>query len=343
MPPISRRSFLQLAVLSLGAAAYVPPPDESTAPETLLARVTARTVPVRARPNPDAPQIAVLARDTIVTVKEEVWSSGGPQGNPYWYRLTKGYAHIGDMQPVRDEPSEVVTSIAPEGMLVEVGVPYTQSREEPTPEAAPIYRLYYGATFWAVDLARDGDGTPWYALLDDRLYTRFYARAEHLRPIRGEDLTPLAPLVPPEAKRIEVDLARQELTAYEYERAVLTTRISSGRLRSDPEEGRGHSFTPIGEFRVNQKVPSRHMGDARLTADLFANEQPGVPWVSYFTYSGIAFHGAYWHNDFGRRRSVGCVNMRPTEARWIYRWTEPAFPLMPFSPHAAGTRVTVTE
>ncbi len=343
MSPLSRRGFLQLAGLALGAAASVPPPDSLTDPATLLARVAARTVAVRARPDVEAPQLATLTRDMILSIKEETWSAKGPQGNPYWYRLAEGFAHSGDLQPVRFEPCPVVSSIPAEGMLVEVSVPYTQSREDPAAKAVPLYRLYYGATFWAVDIARDADGGAWYALLDDRLYTRYYARAEHLRPITTDAISPIAPEVPPENKRIEVDLARQRLTAFENDVAVFTTTISGGRLRSDPEPGKGHSFTPIGEFRVNQKVPSRHMGDARLTADLFANEQPGVPWVSYFTYSGIAFHGAYWHNDFGRRRSVGCVNMRPTEARWIYRWTEPAFPLMPFSPHATGTRVIVSE
>lgn len=343
MSAISRRGFLQLASLSLGAAALTPPPPETLASGTMLARVTARTVAVRARPDPTAPELTRLTRDAVVTVEEETSSTTGPAGNPNWFRIQQGFVHSGDMQPVSIEINEVAEALPSEGQLVEVTVPFTQTRVKPSAEAEPLYRMYYGATFWAVEAVEDATGDTWYALLDDRLYTRYYVRAEHLRCIRPADLNPIAAEVPLEAKRIEVDLANQQLTAYEYERAVFTTRISGGRLRSDPQPGQGHSFTPIGTFHVNQKVPSRHMGDAKLTADLFANEQPGVPWVSYFTYSGIAFHGAYWHNDFGRRRSVGCINMRPPEARWIYRWTAPAFPLMPFSPHATGTQVIVTE
>jgi hypothetical protein len=49
---------------------------------------------------------------------------------------------------------------------------------------------------------------------------------------------------------------------------------------------------------------------------------PGVPWVCYFT-GGIALHGTYWHNDYGRQRSHGCVNLTPENARWLYLWTEP--------------------
>ena len=327
----------------MGAAAFAPPPPEALASQAILARVTARAVAVRARPDETALELARLERDTLVVVKEEIQSATGPQGNPYWFRIQQGFVYAGEMQPVRNDVNEVPAAIPSEGLLVEVTVPFTQARVKPEAEAAPLYRLYYGATFWAVAAVEDASGGTWYALLDDRLYIRYYVRAEHLRPIRAMDLRPIAPDVPLEAKRVEVDLASQKLTAFENERAVFTTLISGGRLRSDPQPGKGHSFTPIGEFHVNQKVPSRHMGDARLTADLFANEQPGVPWVSYFTYSGIAFHGAYWHNDFGRRRSVGCINMRPAEARWIYRWTAPAFPLMPFSPHATGTRVIVAE
>ena len=53
---------------------------------------------------------------------------------------------------------------------------------------------------------------------------------------------------------------------------------------------------------------------------------PGVPWVSYFTESGISFHGTFWHNDFGHPRSHGCVNLATAAARWIYRWTLPTVP-----------------
>ncbi len=53
---------------------------------------------------------------------------------------------------------------------------------------------------------------------------------------------------------------------------------------------------------------------------------PGVPWVSYLTDWGIAFHGTYWHNDFGNPRSHGCINMTPDAAKWLYRWTQPFVP-----------------
>ena len=39
---------------------------------------------------------------------------------------------------------------------------------------------------------------------------------------------------------------------------------------------------------------------------------PGVPYVMYFA-GANAIHGAYWHNNFGRPMSHGCVNMRIPE------------------------------
>ena len=44
---------------------------------------------------------------------------------------------------------------------------------------------------------------------------------------------------------------------------------------------------------------------------------PGVPFCTYFTQSGAAVHGAYWHNDFGHPRSHGCVNVLAEEGHFF--------------------------
>lgn len=41
--------------------------------------------------------------------------------------------------------------------------------------------------------------------------------------------------------------------------------------------------------------------------------------------TGLAFHGAYWHNNFGAQMSRGCVNMRPADAKWLFRWSTPVW------------------
>ena len=53
---------------------------------------------------------------------------------------------------------------------------------------------------------------------------------------------------------------------------------------------------------------------------------PGVPWNSYITESGIAIHGTYWHNYYGRPRSHGCINLTPQAAKWVFLWTMPFVP-----------------
>ncbi len=50
---------------------------------------------------------------------------------------------------------------------------------------------------------------------------------------------------------------------------------------------------------------------------------PGVAFPVYFTWSAVAIHGTYWHNDYGRRHSHGCVNVTNQAAQWIFRWVEP--------------------
>jgi lipoprotein-anchoring transpeptidase ErfK/SrfK len=69
---------------------------------------------------------------------------------------------------------------------------------------------------------------------------------------------------------------------------------------------------------------------------------PGVPWVLYFTESGLSFHGTYWHNDFGHPRSHGCINISPQAAKWLYRWTTPVVqPGDPYAYRSKGTKVEI--
>jgi lipoprotein-anchoring transpeptidase ErfK/SrfK len=84
------------------------------------------------------------------------------------------------------------------------------------------------------------------------------------------------------------------------------------------------------------------MGNGVLTANLEDYELPGVPWCMFFTTTGIALHGTYWHNDFGRPRSHGCVNMRSEDAKWLYRWTLPEVPYEQLGGSGQGTLVVVT-
>ena len=68
----------------------------------------------------------------------------------------------------------------------------------------------------------------------------------------------------------------------------------------------------------------------------------GVPWVQYITKSGISLHGTFWHNDFGRPRSHGCINLSVQNAKWLYRWTTPQVSInKEFSYGSVGTSVEI--
>ena len=336
MASCSRRTFLKLAGASLTGLACASLPPEDQPPASGLARSTAYDIAVQSEPDLAAPILRTLRRDQIVTVLEQITGEHGPQGNPRWFRLLDGFAHSGYLQEVRYDFQPVVYDIPAGGKLAEVTVPFTRSRDKPSADAPPLYRLYYQAVFWVVETKVDATGTAWYGLQDDRLAHKYYVPARHLRLFTEQELAPVAPEVPPEAKRIEVDLTKQSLTAFESEQPILTTTISSGWLRRDPKPGEGRTVTPIGKYSVFEKVPSRHMGDGLLTYELDANELPGVPFVSFFHMQGTAFHGVYWHNNFGVPCSEGCINMRPDEARWLYRWIYPTVAYVPDPPQFIG-------
>ena len=70
----------------------------------------------------------------------------------------------------------------------------------------------------------------------------------------------------------------------------------------------------------------------------------GVAFPVYFTRSAVAVHGTYWHNDFVRPHSHGCVNASNQAAQWIFRWTDPVVPYDEYERQAEpeqGTRIVV--
>lgn len=59
---------------------------------------------------------------------------------------------------------------------------------------------------------------------------------------------------------------------------------------------------------------------------------------------GAAIHSTYWHNDFGRPRSHGCLNCPPEAASWLFRWTMPHVDYIPGSATVAwpgGARIEI--
>jgi lipoprotein-anchoring transpeptidase ErfK/SrfK len=160
--------------------------------------------------------------------------------------------------------------------------------------------------------------------------------------VTAEELAPISPNIPPQSKRIEVSISEQMLRAYEDEDIVLQTKISSGNAGLNPFNKGIPTSTPKGDFHIEIKLPSKHMGDGLTTDKLSAYELPGVPWVSFFEpKTGVAFHGTYWHDNFGLPMSHGCVNMRTEDAKWLYRWTTPVIKVEQSHQGGYGTLVKV--
>ena len=57
----------------------------------------------------------------------------------------------------------------------------------------------------------------------------------------------------------------------------------------------------------------------------FHTDTADVPWTVYFK-RPYAIHASYWHEDFGQRKSGGCVNLSPIDGRRLFAWTEPRLP-----------------
>ncbi len=121
-------------------------------------------------------------------------------------------------------------------------------------------------------------------------------------------------------KWIDVSIDRQILIAYEGERPVFATLVSTGRGKTgDPETT---SATIQGVFFIQSKHISTTMdGSGGATS----RELQDVPYVQYF-HNNYALHGAYWHDEFGKVMSNGCVNLAPADAAWLFEWTDPMVP-----------------
>ncbi|QQS18996.1 L,D-transpeptidase [Candidatus Saccharibacteria bacterium] len=116
---------------------------------------------------------------------------------------------------------------------------------------------------------------------------------------------------------IDVNLSSQTATLFIDNTVFASYVISSGRAATP---------TNVGEFYIRSKYPMQTMSGT-INGEYY--NVPNIPWVSYFNSDGEAFHGTYWHSNFGTPMSHGCINMRIEDAKVVYD----------FAP--IGTRVTV--
>ncbi|WP_424447184.1 L,D-transpeptidase family protein [Microbacterium arborescens] len=108
---------------------------------------------------------------------------------------------------------------------------------------------------------------------------------------------------------LEVDLGEQRLYLKENGAVVDSWLVSTGRPGAD---------TQTGYYTIGWKTPLQDMkGTAADSGKSYV--QPDVKWAMYFN-GDQAFHGVYWHSNWGNRMSAGCVGMPDSRAAQIYEW-----------------------
>jgi len=116
-------------------------------------------------------------------------------------------------------------------------------------------------------------------------------------------------------KLITVDIGSQTLTAWEQGQIKHKTKVSTG-MKLTP--------TVKGSFKIYLKYPLHDMKGPSPYKNIYPKGNyhlKNVPNIMYF-YQGYAIHGAYWHNNFGRVASHGCVNVPLASAQWLFNFAD---------------------
>ena len=355
---ITRRDFLKLSgvgLAGLGALAFnryktfdfetlASPKRLPQFPASpIIGRVVDPGIDLRSHPTNDPnlnTSVAKLGADTLVEWNREVLGNViGGLNNQRYVETPQGYIYSSVLQPTRNLPNAPIAEMpaGSPGFWAEVTVPYVDLAHDgvvasPWLQDHILYnfppRLYYGQVVW-MDQVRNTNGFPEYRWNEDAGHgygygaygELFWADGAAFKILTDADIAPINPDIDPNDKRIDVDLDYQTLSCYEGNTEVFFCRISSG-LKYDPETG-GLSdklATPVGNLFTHWKIISLNM-----TAGSFQSgySTPAVPWSTMISGDGIAIHGAFWHNAFGEKRSHGCINVTPEDAKWIFRWTTP--------------------
>ncbi len=361
---LSRRDFLKVSAAALGSLALrplarrpLPVPQFPSAGR--LGRVL-NMVEVKAAPNEGAATVKKLYEDTIVEWLREVVGPKPYYINQRWVETPEGYIYAPYLQPVANRPNQPLTAM-PEGkpgFWAEVTVPYVDlSLDNPPPRSPWLKdtldngytpRLYYSQVAWIDQIRVEGDRVL-YRFNEDLGHGYgygdiFWADGRAFRPLTEEDVAPISPDVDPNEKRIVVNLTYQTLSCFEGNTEVYFCRISTGAKWDAYGNPTDKWSTPVGDLSTWRKIISLHMSGGTTGAGY---DTPAIAWTTLIHGDGIAIHAAFWHNDFGAPRSHGCINARPEDAKWIFRWTTPYVSLdacevqMTWPEH--GTIVTVTE
>jgi len=345
---ISRRDFIKVAGSTAGLMVLRPfsrilPLAEFPEGEH-LGRLTS-TLEYRSAPRIDYPPIKKAYEDTIVPVLREVVAQTKDFNftNQRWIETPEGFLYAGYIQPVKNKPNVPMSEIpgGQSGFWAEVTVPFVDMTLE-TPPSSPwakdliaigkLPRLYYSQVVW-IDKIKTGDsGEILYRFSEDggrpagvtggSYGELFWCDGRAFRPLTPDDIKPISPDLDPNEKKIVVNVTNnilQTVSCYEADREVYFCTCSPGYVI--PGDTSRDKSTPLGEHTPWRKTISVHMSGGASGAGY---DTPAVSWTYLFGAStGVAIHSAFWHNHFGEQYSHGCVNVRPEDAKWIFRWTSP--------------------
>jgi len=342
---ISRRDFLKLAGGTAGMMALRPfsrmMPVPAFPKGDRLGRLTA-TLDYRSAPRIDYPPTTKVYEDSVVQVVREVVAETKDFNhiNQRWIETPDGYLYAGYVQPVKNLPNEPLKQMpdGQSGFWAEVSVPYVEMTLETAPGSpwakdilgrGALPRLYYSQIVW-IDRIKAGDsGQTLYRFNEEggrpagvtggSFSEIFWGDGSAFRPLIPDELKPINPDVDPKEKKIVVDTTPNllaTLSCFEGEHEVFFCTCSPGYVVNGEDKS-----TPLGEFTPWRKSISIHMTGGSTGAGY---DTPAVSWTYLFgAETGIAIHAAFWHNHFGEHISHGCVNVRPEDSKWIYRWTNP--------------------
>jgi hypothetical protein len=355
---LTRRDFLKLTGLSVGAMAFRPlissrldvlsiPKQLADFPNSeIIGRVTDPGINLRSKPTNEFGSdnvIQTLEADKLLEWNQEVVGNViGGLSNQKYVETPIGYVYGSVLQPTRNLPNTPITEVpaGKSGFWAEVTVPYIDLAHEGT-IASPwlqdhiLYnfppRLYYGQVVW-IDRIRTSNGFVEYRWNEDAngrgygyggSYGEYYwGDGTGFKVLYDEDVSTISPDVDPAEKTMRLNLDYQTLSCYEAGREVYFCRVSTGIKYTLDYSGEEVDYlTPPGTLLTHWKIISKNMTAGEEEGGS-GYSTPAVPWCVYIQ-GGIAIHGAFWHNAFGEPRSHGCVNASPEDAKWIFRWSMP--------------------
>jgi hypothetical protein len=122
-------------------------------------------------------------------------------------------------------------------------------------------------------------------------------------------------------KWMDVSIASQTLTAYEGQKPIYATLVSTGRDQlKDPEQS---ASTPRGAFRVIGRHVTRAL-DPREVSGSF--DVTSAPWVLELE-GGFSLAGMYWGDGVGEAGSYHDIALAPIDAHRLWAWADAELPL----------------